>query len=383
MAFVPNIMPSGIGFSYQGPTIDETSTDLATLQSTGFTAAVGSVLLNRLASPADANRRFYVKYGVNNTDWDYVVAGTELDSRLSALTSGLNWREAVKLLDTTSTTLPTGTPTQPVTIGSVSIANNERVLFAGLTAPTGKNVYIYDQANGVFIEDTNEESLGDIVLANVDSTGATLNRIYLYNGTDWVFTQQFLYDELTEIRSFIGKTVTGAETPFTGHTKQEILAGSNNLEAAIQDLDTAIGNRNEVANDFDLQSPLIASTDTYAAAIYKVAAKVNEISGVAISNVTANTLTTIDTITGDIEFADIRVVVREAATPANIYSVHYSILTDGTTPLVVPTNENYAGAAISGLAVSVSQSGADLIVQVQASVDTIAAVKRLSAFSIS
>jgi len=150
------------------------------------------------------------------------------------IATGISWREPVVVIDTTTDPLPTGTAGNPITVDGVSVTDGGRVLFAGLTGGDGKNVYIYDQTAGTFSEDVNTESEGDTVYVE-DGTGA--GRTYVYDGTNWVRSNQTDLDELGFIRSFIGKAA-GNELP--SYSSTTYVTQNANLETAIGELDAQV-----------------------------------------------------------------------------------------------------------------------------------------------
>lgn len=174
-----------------------------------------------------------ISAGTGTDKWQKLASETYVNNAVGAT---ISWREPAKVRDNVATVLPTGTPTSPITVDGVSITNGQRVLFSALSGGAGKNVYVYDQASGVFVEDTNNESSGDAVYIDAGtSAGITL----VFNGSAWVQTDQTSLDELGFIRSFIGKSAAGSEVPVYA-TNNFALIGTS-LETAIGALDTEIG----------------------------------------------------------------------------------------------------------------------------------------------
>jgi hypothetical protein len=171
--------------------------------------------------------------GTGTDKWQKLASETYVNNAVGAT---ISWREPAKVRDNVATTLPTGTPSSPITIDGVSVTNGGRVLFSALSGGSGKNVYVYDQANGVFVEDSNNESTGDAVYVE---GGTSAGITYVYNGTAWVQTDQSSLDELGFIRAFIGKDAAGSELP--SYATTNFVVASSSLEAAIGALDTEIG----------------------------------------------------------------------------------------------------------------------------------------------
>ena len=182
----------------------------------------------------------------NGELWMKITAGTGTNkwARMATeqyvndlITSGTSWREPVEVRDNVATVLPTGTATQPIVVDGISITDGERVLFSNLSGGDGKNVYIYDQASGTFSEDANNETAGDTVYV---IQGTDAGKVYQFNDAgDWVLISQSSVDELGYIRAFIGKDAAGSETPVYSSALQ--ITQNNSLEAAIGELDTALG----------------------------------------------------------------------------------------------------------------------------------------------
>lgn len=165
----------------------------------------------------------------------------------------ISWREPVKVLDSTSTTLPASTPTSTIVVDGVTILNGQRVLFSAISGGDGKNVYVYDQATGTFVEDSNNETTGDATYVEGGTSGG---KTFVFNGTDWVLTDQSSLDELGFIRAFIGKDTAGNEMPT--FTTTNFVSSGTSLEAAIGALDTELG-ANVADGNFILASNKINS----------------------------------------------------------------------------------------------------------------------------
>jgi hypothetical protein len=172
----------------------------------------------------------YIKQsaGAGAANWTRLAGADEVSSSIS-------WREPAKVIDSSATSLPTGTAGSSVTVDGQSIGDGERVLFAALTAATGPNVYIYDLASGTFSEDANNETAGDTVYVEA-GTGA--GKVYNYNGTDWVLTNQTNLDELGFLRAFVGKSGTGSELP--DYSSENYITDGDSIETAVGKLDAQI-----------------------------------------------------------------------------------------------------------------------------------------------
>ena len=197
----------------------------------GDTAAapVGSVYTDNITG--DLFTKIAAGTGVNK--WQKLASETYVNN---AVGTSVYWRDPVRVRDNVTATIPTGTATQPIVVDGVSISDGQRVLFAALTGGGGKNVYIYHQTTGLFVEDANQESNGDAVYVEA---GTSAGKTYIYNGTSWVQTDQSSLDELGYIRAFIGKATGGSVA--TAYTPNNFVADNSSLQDAISALDAQFG----------------------------------------------------------------------------------------------------------------------------------------------
>ncbi len=207
----------------------------------GDTAAapVGSVYTDN----SDGSLFTKIAVGSGTDKWQKMASETYVNNAVGAT---ISWREPARVRDNVTTTILTGTPTQPIVVDGVSITNGQRVLFSALTGGDGKNIYIYDQATGTFVEDTNQETAGDAVFI-IDGTSA--GKTFVFNGSDWVQSDQSSLDELGFIRAFIGKNAAGNEMPTYATTN--FVSNSTSLETAVGALDTQFGPNVSLGNFID------------------------------------------------------------------------------------------------------------------------------------
>jgi len=196
----------------------------------------------------------YVKHTVGTTinEWDKIA--TE-DFVTTVAGSTISWREPVRVLDPTNGPLPTGTAGSTITIDGVVIGDGDRVLFTETTDANGKNVYIYDQASGTFVEDINDETPGDTVFVN---EGTEAGKRFTYNTAgQWVNTDIASQDELNFVRQFIGKNAAGLESPV--YTSTTTVTQNADLETAIGELDAEL----QAIRDFVGKNASGAETPNY------------------------------------------------------------------------------------------------------------------------
>jgi hypothetical protein len=207
------------------------------LQGSGAPGAAGDTAAAQVGSvyTDNASGDMYTKIaaGTGLVKWQKMASETYVNNALGAT---ISWREPAQVRDNVSTALPTGTATQPITIDGVSVGNGTRVLFSAITGGNGKNIYVYNQATGLFVEDTNAESNGDAVYV---MAGTSAGKTYVFNGSDWVQSDQSSLDEEGYIRAYIGKPTAGNVLP--AYTSVNFVTLSQNLTAAVSALDAEFG----------------------------------------------------------------------------------------------------------------------------------------------
>ena len=189
-------------------------------------APVGSAYLDN--SNGDLWTKISAGAGVSH--WSKQASQTWVNSNVSGAVS---WREPVAVIDTTTTTLPSGALAG--TVDGVALLDGDRVLFAALN-PQSPNVYIWDSATETFIEDSNTVSQDDTVYVDGGTQGGTR---WTWNGTAWVRFDSASVDELGYIRAFDGKQAAGSVMPV--YTSTNIVTQSSNLVDAISALDLELG----------------------------------------------------------------------------------------------------------------------------------------------
>jgi hypothetical protein len=244
------------------------------------TAGVGSVamdttlghLYHKILSGSGANK------------WERLATATDI-ANISIQT---DWRESVSVADLVSTTLPTGTATETITVNTIVIDDGQRVLFGTLTAHP--NVYIYNKATGLFVEDINEETPGDTVYVEQGTSGGrTLT--YNYSG-QWVLTNQSSLDEEGYIRAFIGKTAAGNSMP--AYQYNRYIVDGDSIVTAIDKID----NKVYAIENPALTGTYFVNTDTIQTITTKLdTALTNVRKETTVTNIT--TATTIDTVLVD------------------------------------------------------------------------------------
>jgi hypothetical protein len=213
---------------YRGLELNET---VQLLEGAGAPGTAGDSSLAPVASQymntTDGSLWTKITAGVGTDKWVQLASKADIASQIS-------WREPVIVDAGGITTLPVGTAGATITIDGQTINDGGRVLFSDLlSAP---NVYIYNKTNGVFVQDTNLATNGDMVF--VDS-GTAAGKQYAFNGGSWVLANQSELTELGYVRTFIGKTGAGSETPTYSSTN--FVVNATSLETAIGALDTELG----------------------------------------------------------------------------------------------------------------------------------------------
>jgi hypothetical protein len=202
-------------------------------------APVGSVYTNN----NDGSLFTKIAAGSGTDKWQKMASETYVNNAVGAT---ISWREPVVVRNNVATSLPSATATQPITIDGVSIANGQRVLFSAIVGAGGKNIYIYDQNSGTFTEDSNAESNGDAVYV---VSGTSAGKTFVFNGADWVQSDQSSLDEEGFIRAFIGKDTAGNTLP--SYTSTNFVTQNSSLSSAVSALDTELGANVALGNFVD------------------------------------------------------------------------------------------------------------------------------------
>ncbi|MEM2159602.1 MAG: hypothetical protein QXN55_01455 [Candidatus Nitrosotenuis sp.] len=187
-------------------------------------APVGSFYLDNLTGNAWTK----ATPGAGTGHWSLLASQTWVNNVVGA---NISWREPVTVIDTMTTTLPTGASAG--TIDGVTLTNGDRVLFTGVTPA---NVYVYNATTQAFTQDVNALSQGDTVYVDGGTSGGTR---WTYNGTAWVRFDAMSLDELAYIRNFIGKSAAGNIVPT--YTSTLVVSQSSNLVDAVSALDAEVG----------------------------------------------------------------------------------------------------------------------------------------------
>lgn len=214
---------------YRGLEIDESVQYLTGSGAPGAgdsgNALVGSVYTDLL----DGAIWTKITAGVGVQHWSKMASETWVNNNISGT---ISWREPAVVIDTTSTTLPSG-PSSAVVDG-VTLADGDRVLFSNLSGVP--NVYIYDTGTETFTQDNNSLSQGDTIYIDSGTNGGTR---WTYNGTAWVRFDSASLDELAYIRAYDGKPAAGSLAPV--YTSTTIVTQGSNLTTAISALDAELG----------------------------------------------------------------------------------------------------------------------------------------------
>ncbi|MEO5354917.1 MAG: hypothetical protein H7835_17115, partial [Magnetococcus sp. XQGC-1] len=173
---------------------------------------------------------------------------TQDSSDMATAMQGISWREPVKALDPTFyqdlEDAQDGVNAATVD-GNVAVVAGDRILYVNI-AGLNKNVYIVVGTPGsgaTLVEDTNAASKGDSLYVNA---GTSAGMTYNYNGTAWVQQGGASSTEIGFIKSFIGKSADGNETP-TYQYEYNVTSG-NTLEVAIDQLDNKLGSEGQYEN---------------------------------------------------------------------------------------------------------------------------------------
>lgn len=375
-------------------------------------APIGSVYL-RTDADVDGLQLYWKKTTTQNSAADWTRAADK--NYVDAIASGISWREPVKVIDTTTYATITAAETAANvadTVDGVTIVAGDRVLFTDLTTGAD-NVYIVSGSTGAwtFTADTNAATDGDALLAQ---QGTSADQQWVFDGVAWIQFGAASTAELGYIRSFIGKTGPGSESPTYSST--QVVAQASSLETAIGAVDAAMGT-GEITTDggnYALSDDLswgAAGTLTVTGALDEINTTIGDgtftSSGTNITSggtvydsidnlneaiiplqqgaltiagaQAAATLTTMDTLAvASATQAKWLIQVRSTGTPANRRAIELHAMTDGT----LVDHTEYAvlklGAVIPGLDFNVAISGGNMILTVNSTGGVDYVVKRVA-----
>ncbi len=376
-------------------------------------APIGSIYI-RTDSSGNTLQQYYKFTTANSTsaDWQVVASKQYVDDAVV----GLSWREPA-IVRSDVTTLPTTTGGDPITVDGESITDGQRVLFSNLTV--NPNVYIYDQATGTFIEDSNTASAGDALFI---TDGTSASQRWTYNGatSSWVlFGASTDVSEFDYINTFIGKTSVGDVTPT--YTSEYALTDAQSLVTSLDAIDLLIGDGTITNQDTDyvLTDDLATAGTNGLNGTYSITAALDAINtaigqrdyttgtGYPIASDSESIATSLEALnlaiyalnqsikgsvstdpevyaTADtVAFADASEVkwivqVRDTATPGNIRAVEVHAVTDGTTVDFTRYAETILGDSVAGFGLQVIISGTDIVLQLKATNNYDFAIKRVA-----
>jgi len=173
----------------------------------------------------------YVKMtaGAGVPNWDKVTRAADIVN----MVSGQSWREPAIMSDaTTTSSVAAVTALNTNTFDGQTVASGQRILFTAFT--TLPNVYIVSGTvgNWTLTEDTNAATSGDTVRILF---GANAGQLWMSDGTAWNWVDALTNTEEQFIRSYIGKTAPGAETPL--YTSNNVISNGDSLVVATGKLD--------------------------------------------------------------------------------------------------------------------------------------------------
>lgn len=174
----------------------------------------------------------------NGTVYRKTAAGAGNWTSISSV--DISWREPARILDDASyaNLAAAETAMNAGAIQGVSLVANDRVLLTNVTG-SDKNVYIVTGTPGAgatYVQDSNNETTGDQIYI---IGGTYAGRTYYFDGTNWIWINQADADELGYVRTFIGKSGAGNETP--DYSSNIHVTDATSLETAIGALDAVLG----------------------------------------------------------------------------------------------------------------------------------------------
>ena len=187
------------------------------------------------------NGQLYVKKatGTGTDKWIRLQDKSDMDAALQ----GISWREPVLVHSSTSYANKAAAETEvnTGTIDGVAVVAGDRILFDNITG-ANKNVFTVTGTPGssaTLTEDANTVSKGDALYVQ---SGSDAGKQFSYNGTVWVQQGAASSTEIGFVKSFIGKSADGNETP--DYSSNYVVTDGGSLEDAIGELDTKVGSYN-------------------------------------------------------------------------------------------------------------------------------------------
>ncbi|MGN7613045.1 hypothetical protein ACQZV8_13280 [Magnetococcales bacterium HHB-1] len=295
------------------------------------------------------------KYAGSGTDkW---VQNTDSET-LQAAVQSMPWRDPAKVFDSTSyaNLAAAETAVNSGTIDGESVSEGDRILFTGITG-ANKNVFIITGtvgADATLTEDPdNTATQGDVIYIG---SGTSAGRRYHFNSIDWVQIGAAERDELGFLRSFVGKTGEGSETPT--YVSTHVVTDGDTLETGISKLDAEIGSA-------VTSTAHVSSTAT----VNENISTLDDLLSRTRVEATANSVTTqtvVDTVSvDDVAAVEYTIHARHVATPSRVQTSKVLVAHDGTAAADA-TDIDFSqfgilelGAAIPGLTVDIDLNGTD------------------------
>jgi hypothetical protein len=231
-------------------------------------AQVGSIALD------SSTGALYQKTSSGSGTNKWTLSGSQLTA---------TWRPPVRVVDASTWADIAAVQTElndistPGSIGGVDsdqFADGDRILITDLTSGN-ENVYIVTGTPGssaTLVEDQNSASDGDTVFVQEGTAG---DQQYAYDGTGWFQVLGNLNSELGFIRSFIGKSAAGSETPDYG-AGTTYIGQTDDLETAISKLDTGLGEARTYLTQAGVTTQVTADSilvDDYDSVHWRISAK--------------------------------------------------------------------------------------------------------------
>lgn len=299
------------------------------------------------------NGKLYTKIldGSGTDKWQPQATEAYVNSVVSA---NISSREPVSVHDSSATTLVALKADLDADglIQGVSVSVGMRIL-ASAISPGNKNVYIVGgvTTNWTLTEDANTATSGDTVYV---ISGTDTTKKFTFNGTNWVWDDQSITDELGFVRSFIGKA-PGNDLPIYSSVTQ--ITQNTPLETAIGALDATLGTdplSGEVVLPTATVNANIKALDDFITLNHHKSTANNVTTQVVLDSVDKNT---VDGVKWIVFASDVSTGTRKRG--REIFAIH-----DGTTPADTQYAKISLGANITGLTYSVVITGANLELRV-------------------
>ena len=176
-----------------------------------------------------------------------VTAGTGADKwrkqanqdDVDAVSSGTTWREPAIVKDDTlyANLAAAESAMNAGTVDGVAVSTGDRILYTNITGENA-NVYVVTGTVGAGATLVEDDAAVDGFTVWVEQGTTAADTLWVYDGAAWIQRGSGDQTELAFIRTFIGKSAAGSETP--AYASEVYITDGQDLETAISNLDAQL-----------------------------------------------------------------------------------------------------------------------------------------------